>query len=175
MSLPETSVEAVAPDALLVARRPPRIWKFVGTSLWGLFAFGAMFAGQMAVTFRFLVTGDAPADLAAVTAWFSSGMTISLSVVMGLPAALAALWLATRLSRTPFADYLALRGASWRSFLGGAGALIVVITAWDALSRALGRDAAPGFMVDVMKSAELDGALWLLVIAFCIAAPATEE
>ena len=175
MSVPESSVETVVPDALPPARRPPRIWKFVGTSLWGLFAFGAMFAGQMAVTFRFLLTGDAPTDLAAATAWLSSGVTISLSVVMGLPAALAALWLATRLSRTPFADYLALRGTSWKNFLGGAAALIVIIAGWDALSRVLGRDVAPGFMVDVMKSAELDGALWLLVIALCVAAPISEE
>jgi uncharacterized protein len=30
-------------------------------------------------------------------------------------------------------------------------------------------------MVDVLKSAQDDGALWLLVIAFCVAAPITEE
>ena len=30
-------------------------------------------------------------------------------------------------------------------------------------------------MVDVLKSARADGALWLLVIAFCVAAPVTEE
>ena len=30
-------------------------------------------------------------------------------------------------------------------------------------------------MVDVMKSARADGALWLLVLAFCVAAPITEE
>jgi membrane protease YdiL (CAAX protease family) len=175
MSLPETSAEIVAPDALPPVRRPPRIWKFIGTSLWGLFAFGAMFAGQLAVTFRFLLSGDAPTDFAAAKAWLSSGVTISLSVLMGLPAALAALWLATRLSRTPFADYLGLRGTSWKNFLGGAVALIIIITAWDGLSRAMGRDVAPGFMIDVMKSAEDDGALWLLVIAICVAAPISEE
>ena len=30
-------------------------------------------------------------------------------------------------------------------------------------------------MGDVLKSAQADGALWLLVIAFCVAAPVTEE
>jgi membrane protease YdiL (CAAX protease family) len=30
-------------------------------------------------------------------------------------------------------------------------------------------------MMDVLTSARADGALWLLVIAFCVAAPVTEE
>ena len=30
-------------------------------------------------------------------------------------------------------------------------------------------------MGDVLKSAQADGALWLLVIAFCVAAPMSEE
>ena len=46
---------------------------------------------------------------------------------------------------------------------------------WDLLSRATGREATPGFMGEVLKSARADGALWLLVIAFCVAAPITEE
>ncbi len=46
---------------------------------------------------------------------------------------------------------------------------------WDLLSRATGRDVNPGFMVDVLKSARADGALWLLVLAFCVAAPISEE
>jgi membrane protease YdiL (CAAX protease family) len=96
-------------------------------------------------------------------------------VMMGLPAALLGLWLATRMARMPFADYLALRGASWKSFLAGSIALIAVIAIWDAISRLLGRDVAPGFMVDVLKSAQADGALWLLLVAFCIGAPISEE
>jgi CAAX protease family protein len=100
---------------------------------------------------------------------------ISLSVMMGLPAVLAVLWLATRMARTPFADYLALRRTSWTDLLIGIAALIVLVVGWDLLSRALGRDMTPGFMVDVLKSAQADGALWLLVIAFSVAAPITEE
>jgi len=29
------------------AARPPRVWKFCGTALWGLFIFAAMFVGQL--------------------------------------------------------------------------------------------------------------------------------
>ena len=46
---------------------------------------------------------------------------------------------------------------------------------WDLLSKSLGREVTPGFMGEVMKSAQSDGALWLLVVAFCIAAPISEE
>ena len=94
---------------------------------------------------------------------------------MGLPAVLLALWIAIRLSRTPFADYLALRWTSWQQFLIGVVALVVLVGGWDLLSRALGREVTPGFMGDVLKSAQADGALWLLVIAFCVAAPISEE
>jgi membrane protease YdiL (CAAX protease family) len=57
----------------------------------------------------------------------------------------------------------------------GAVALGVLVMGWDLLSRATGRQVTPGFMGDVLQSARADGALWLLVIAFCVAAPVSEE
>jgi uncharacterized protein len=157
------------------ARRAPRIWKFWGTALWGLFIFAALFAGQIAVVAWFVLRREGPIDIAAAIHIVGGGLTISLSVIMGLPAVLAALWLAIRSSRTPFADYLALRGTSWINFLIGAMALGALIAGWDLLSRALGREITPGFMEEVLRSARADGALWLLVIAFCVAAPVSEE
>jgi uncharacterized protein len=153
----------------------PRIWKFWGTALWGLLAFAAMFVGQLAVVVWFVLRRDGPIDIAAAIHVLSSGLTIALSVIMGLPAVLAALWLAIRIARNSFADYLALRGTSWINFLIGAVALGVLVMGWDAISRAVGRDVAPGFMGEVLQSARADGAVWLLVIAFCAAAPVTEE
>jgi uncharacterized protein len=116
-----------------------------------------------------------PIDVAAATHVLGGGVTISLSVIMGLPAVLAALWIAIRASRTPFAEYLALRGTAWSNFLIGAVALGVLVMGWDVVSRATGREVTPGFMGEVLQSARDDGALWLLVIAFCVAAPVTEE
>src|ERR1019366_6966104 len=114
-------------------------------------------------------------DMAAAIHVVGGGLTISLSVMMGLPAVLAALWIAIRITRTPFADYLALRGTSWINFVIGAAALGVLVMGWDALSRAAGREVTPGFMGEVLQSARADGALWLLVVAFCVAAPVSEE
>jgi uncharacterized protein len=170
------SLDPASPLAPVIPlQRPPRIWKFWGTVLWGLVIFGAMFAGQMAVVAWFVLRREGPLDIAAAIHVVGGGLTISLSVITGLPAVLAALRLATHLSRTPFADYLGLRWTSWKNVVIGIGALTVLVAAWELLSRATGRESAPGFMMDVLRSARADGALWLLVIAFCVAAPISEE
>jgi uncharacterized protein len=170
---PASSAAALTP--VIPTQRLPKIWRFWGTALWGLFIFAAMFVGQIAVVAWFVLWREGPIDLAAAIHVVGGGLTISLSVIMGLPAVLAALWIAIRISRTPFADYLALRGTAWTNFLIGAVALGVLVMGWDAVSRAAGREFAPGFMMDVLKSARADGALWLLVVAFSVAAPVSEE
>jgi membrane protease YdiL (CAAX protease family) len=171
----ESPAGPAAPVPVVRTQHPPRIWKFWGTCLWGLFIFAALFVGQVAVVAVFVLQREGPLDLAAAIRVVGGGLTISLSVIMGLPAVLAALWVAIRVSRTPFAEYLALRWPSWTDLLIGVVALFVLVMGWDLLSRAMGREVAPGFMVEVLKSAQADGALWLLVIAFCVAAPISEE
>jgi membrane protease YdiL (CAAX protease family) len=96
-------------------------------------------------------------------------------VIAGLLAVLAALWLAIRWTRTPFADYLALRWTSWGNVLLGAVGLVVLVEGWDLLSHAIGHEVTPDFMIEILKSARGDGALWLLAFAFCVAAPISEE
>jgi membrane protease YdiL (CAAX protease family) len=168
-------LESPAAPAPSPGAQQSRVWKFWGTSLWGLLLFAAMFAGQFALVALFFVAKGPPFDIASIKAVASAGTVISLSVMMGLPAVLAVLWLATRMARMPFADYLALRRTSWSNLLIGTVALIALIAGWELLSRLLGREVAPGFMVEVLKSAQADGALWLLMIAFAVAAPVTEE
>lgn len=172
---PENPPVTVAP-----APRPPRVWKFWGTLLWGQFIFAAMFIGQAAVIAYFviyerLLQHSGEFDVAAAIHVVGGGLTLALSVITGLPAVLAALWLAIRPSRTSFVDYLALHWTSWREFLIGLVALIALVGGWDLLSRALKREIQPGFMGEVLQSAQADGVVWLLVIAFCVAAPITEE
>lgn len=170
-----TSLETPAEITPQPTPKSPRTWKFWGTGLWGLLAFAALFLGQVTVVLYLVLIKDAPFDATLLTRTLSSGTAIALSVMMGLPAVCAALWLATRLARIPFADYLALRGTLWLNFALGALGLILLVGLWELISRAMGRDSAPGFMMEVLKSAQADGALWLLVIAFCVAAPMTEE
>lgn len=170
----QTPAEPVAPMPAIKSPRPPRIWKFWGTTLWGLLIIAAMFLGQLAVMAWFLwQQGSIDRDVVVRVA--SSGLTISLSVIMGLPAVLAALWAAIRLSRTPFADYLALRLSSWTSLLIGIIAMVVLVLGWEGISQVTGSEDPSGFMIKVLQSARADGTVWLLVIAFCVAAPITEE
>jgi len=173
MSTPESNPSAPSPASL--DEHPPQAWKFVGTSLWGLVVFAAMFAGQLSVLLYLLLTDRAPFSFDEAKTLAGGGLTISLSVVMGLPAALLALWIAIRLSRVPFADYLALRWTSWWYLLFGIAGLVALVLGWEGVSYAMGRETSAGFMVDVLKSARAEGALWLLVISFCVVAPITEE
>src|SRR5216110_2640804 len=117
MSSLESPASAAAPIPAIQIPLPPRIWKFWGTALWGLFIFGGMFVGQAAVIAYFVLRQAGPIDMAQAIRVVGGGLTISLSVIMGLPAVLFAAWIATRLSRTPFTDYLALRWTSWQNFL----------------------------------------------------------
>jgi uncharacterized protein len=159
----------------IAPRRRPFIWRFWGTALWGLFIFAAMFAGQIAVVAWFVLRQGGPIDLASAIQVLGSGMTISLSVITGLPAVLAAVWVPVRLSRTPLADYLALRRASWVNVVIGIATMVALVMGWDMISRLAGREVTPGFMGEVLQSARADGAVWLLLLAFCVAAPISEE
>src|SRR4030081_2064198 len=130
------SASSAAPTPVIRTQRQPRIWKFWGTALWGLFIFAAMFAGQIAVVAWFVLRREGPIDLAAAIHVVGGGLTISLSVIMGLPAVLAALWIAIRFSRTPFADYLALRWPSWTKVLIGLAAPLVFVIGCGPVPRA---------------------------------------
>jgi uncharacterized protein len=171
------SLNPASPPVLVApAAHGPRVWKFWGTALWGFVVFAAMFAGQIAVVVIFVLEKGGSVDVESVIRVVAgSGLAISLSVIAGLPAVLAALWLAIRFTRTPFAEYLALRWTNLRNVLIGTVGLAILVFGWDMLSRATGREVTPDFMVGVLKSARSDGALWLLVAAFCIAAPISEE
>ena len=70
----ETSAEPAAPVA---PPRQPRVWKFWGTLLWGIFAFVAMFLGQIVVVAYVLATRDASLDLNVMKMLLGSGTTIS--------------------------------------------------------------------------------------------------
>ena len=166
---------APAPTEPPPATRPPRVWKFWGTTLWGVLAFAAMSIGQLTVVAFQVLWSDEPFDLGLIAKAVSSGTTVALSVIMGLPAVCLALWLAIRLARNSFVDYLGLRGTSWKTVLLGTVALIALVGAWEVMARLTGHKSAPGFMIDVVTSAQADGTLWLLVIALTAGAAITEE
>lgn len=179
MSLPNESLlmDSLNPDhpPLIETRAPPRVWKFWGTALWGLLIFVAMFVGQIGAIVLLVVLRGLPANLGSVELVGHEPEALALSVIMGLPATLFAVWLAIRIKKASFVDYLALYWPSWRQLLFGAAGLILLVLAWEVVSRSLGREATPGFMTDLLKSGRDRGAALLLLVAFSVAAPMSEE
>src|SRR5258708_38483548 len=49
-----------APAPVIRTEPPPRVWKFWGTALWGLFIFAAMFVGQIGVVAWFVLRRERP-------------------------------------------------------------------------------------------------------------------
>lgn len=170
-------MDSLDPDhpPLTVTPAPPRVWMFWGTALWGLVIFAAMFVGQIGGVVLLVVLRGLPIDLASVQSVGHDPQALALSVISGLPATLAAVWLAIRIKRASFADYLALRWPSWKQVLFGALGLVAIVLVWETLSRSLGREATPGVMTDILKSGRDKGAALSMLVAFSIAAPMSEE
>jgi membrane protease YdiL (CAAX protease family) len=156
-------------------KEPPRAWKFFGTLIWGVLVFAGLSLGQLAVLVYSLATQHGAPDSATVAAMLSSGRTIALSIIAGLPGALLVLWIAIRLTRISFADYLGLTTFSWKYLLVGVVGLAMLSQGWDIVGRAIGHEVSPGFMGDTLKTARADNAIWLVLVSFGVAAPLIEE
>jgi len=173
---PEHSPLTVTPP-----ERGPSVWQIIWQifvpALRGLFSFAAMFVVQNAVILYFVLRQGLPIAPDKLNEIATNGGNLALGVIISLPAVLAVAWLATHFARKPFADYLALRGASWKNFLLGIFGLAVLLAGWELLSRAIGRESTPDVMVNVFKTARAEGVVWvwLLAIATCVAAPISEE
>jgi membrane protease YdiL (CAAX protease family) len=163
------------PLTMTPADHAPRVWRFFGTALWGLLIFVAMFVGQVGAILLLAALRGLPIDMASIQSVGREPAALALSVIMGLPATLLAVWLAIRIKKASFVDYLALRWPSWMQLLFGAVGLILLVLAWETVSRSLGREATPGFMTDLLKSGRDKGAAVMLLFAFSVAAPMSEE
>ncbi|MGL3108971.1 CPBP family intramembrane glutamic endopeptidase [Bradyrhizobium sp. BR 1432] len=170
-------MDSVNPDhpPLRVTPATPHVWMFWGTALWGFLIFVAMFVGQIGAIVLLVAERGLPMDLASLQLVGREPQALALSVTMGLPATLAAVWLAIRIKKASFVDYLALRWPAWKQLAFGAVGLILLVLIWETMSRALGREATPGFMADLLKSGRDKGAAMVLLFAFSVAAPMSEE
>jgi uncharacterized protein len=163
------------PLTVTPAHEAPRVWKFWGTAIWGIVIFAAMFVGQISAMVLLVVQRGLPMDLASLQLVGGEPQALALSVIMGLPATLAAVWLAIRIKKASLVDYLAFYWPSWKQLLFGAVGLVLIVVAWETMSRSLGREATPGFMTDLLKSGRDKGAALMLLFAFSVAAPMSEE
>jgi membrane protease YdiL (CAAX protease family) len=167
------SVAGIAADDRPV---PPPVWKFVGTAIWGGLAFGAMSVAQiLPLVIALWLYADPNLSDASVLAISERPDILAISIICGVPAALAVLWLAIRLKKRSFADYLALRWPSRRELIFALGLSIAVLVVLDLISLLAGKPISPAFVLDTMRNAKAAGQIWLVLIGLCIAAPVAEE
>jgi membrane protease YdiL (CAAX protease family) len=169
-----SSAELAAVPASPVPKMP-RTWKFFGTALWGVAAFVAMSVGQLiAVMIAIGLYADAVNE-ESIRAFFEHGGVVAGSVLLGLPAALAVLWLATHMARRSFASYLALRWPRGRDIVVGLVASAALLVTLDVISLLAGYPLSPEFALASVRTARDSGLLWLVLLGFCIGAPIAEE
>lgn len=170
-----SSAELAAVPASPVPKKP-RTWKFFGTMLWGGLAFVAMSVGQIAavaIAVGLYSGGDfSEENLKAIV---EHGATTAASVMLGLPAALLVLWLATRLAGRSFAAYLALRRPRAKDIAFALAASMVLLVTLDVIATVAGYPLSPDFALDSMRAARDSGLLWLVMLGFCVGAPIAEE
>lgn len=160
-----------APGAL----RMPRTWKFFGTALWGAAAFVAMSAAQLAAILMVIGLSADTVDATSIKALTEHGAVVAGSVLLGLPAALLVLWLATRLAGRSFASYLALRRPQGRDIAFGLVASAILLAALDGIAFLAGYPLSPEFALNSMRTARDAGLVWLVLLGFCVGAPIAEE
>ncbi|BAM89242.1 putative CAAX family protease [Bradyrhizobium oligotrophicum S58] len=169
------------PQQVARAQHQPRTLGFWRTTLWGLLVIVLFFVGQLTPIVYFLVRHDGSFNGAvefqtAMVQVASRSLTVSLSAIMGVPAILLPIYFAVRHTRMSFADYLGLRWTTWKNFAFGVVGMVVILGCWELAAQLTGRgDTSSSFMVDILKTARGDGVVWLMVIAFCVAAPVSEE
>jgi len=159
----------------MAARRPPRTWYFLGTTVVGLIAYGAMILAQLA-TLLLLALHAEPVmtSQAELQALLNQGGSIAAATIAACPFVLGVLWAAVRIARRRFASYLALRWPIRGELVRGLAISFAFLLAWDLLSYLTGQKT-PDFAIDSYRTARDAGVLPLLLIAFCVAAPITEE
>jgi uncharacterized protein len=88
---------------------------------------------------------------------------------------LAVLWLAIRIARRGFAEYLALlRWPSWRELIRALALAAVLLLIWTSIGVLLGETTSP-FVLESYRTARDTGLLPLYLFALWIAAPISEE
>ena len=165
------------PPPLPASPKPPRIWKFWATLGWSLLLYGAMTAAAavgivLAINYYGIDISVAEADKAA---FLNNGIVVATTSLSGTVPVLLVIWLATKLARQKFSDYLALRLPSARHAAIGLGSILLLMVVIDATSKLSGRPVVPQVLIDGVRSAGDHHALGFFTLALVVTAPITEE
>jgi membrane protease YdiL (CAAX protease family) len=156
--------------------RPPRNWYFIGTTLFGVIAQGAGTLGAMVTMILLLLSYGIPLDIPAadLKSLMHQGGWMATAMIGSCPFTLGVIWLATRIARQPFVDYLALRRPEGRELVRALALVLVVQLIWFAVGWLIGQRASE-FAIDSYRSARDSGLLAVLLAALLIFVPVNEE
>ena len=170
-SVPIVPVPTPAPSP-----RPPRTWYFFGSAIIALIAYAVQnLIGIATFILLFALYGVAPtASPQELLALMKQGGWLALAVIAAAPFTIATLWVAIRLARQRFSDYLALVRPRLVDIAKALAVTAVVLLIWFVIGYLRG-ETAPAFAIDSYKTAKAAGQLDVYMIALCIAAPMSEE
>jgi membrane protease YdiL (CAAX protease family) len=156
--------------------RPPRTWYFLGTTIFALIAYGVKILIGVATFILLFFIYDVPptAQPQELLALMKQGGRMALALIAAAPFTVATLWIAIRIARQEFSDYLALIWPRRIEIAKALAATAVVLLIWFVIGYLRG-ETAPAFAIESYKTAKDAGWLDVYVIALCIAAPISEE
>ena len=166
------SIEIPSPS-LIAKPRLPRTWYFLGTTIFGLLAYGVMVLAETLTLVAALVRYGKSTEADLIEFTHQGGPTAA-AIIVACPFVLGLLWVAIRMARRRFSSYLALRWPSRDALVRGLAVTFGFLLAWKLLSHLVGQ-TTPAFVIESYRTAKDAGSLPLLLIAFCVAAPVTEE
>ena len=103
-----------------------------------------------------------------------NGGWLAISMIVGCPFVVGALWIPVRIARQSFSGNLGLRRPRGDEIARGLAMLAALMLVWYLLSFALGQPT-PAFVTETYLSARASGSLVAYVIGLCVAAPIAEE
>jgi membrane protease YdiL (CAAX protease family) len=151
-------------------------WGPWSTLAWAFAAAAVWVAAQIGGAVGFLIWWHRvfPENPVRLSDIGSHGPAIAFAVVLATPALLAVLYLATRLARANFVDYVALKWPRWRDVAISILGLFALMLLAGLADFGAGRDIPP-FVLESFRTARDSGMLPLLIVAFVILAPLQEE
>ena len=105
----------------------------------------------------------------------NNGTALAVETFIAYPVQVITLVLAARMTSADMFDYFGLRVPRWRETAIAVAALAAMMVLGDSLTAALGRDLVPTWEVELYRSAQQDGTLFLLLLAVIVVGPAGEE
>ncbi len=152
----------------------PRTWDFTETLLVALIADGAfVLTGGLALGFLLAAYGGASTLSAAeLQAVWLQGRWQGAGIMLGTPATILVLWIAIRMARRGFAEYLALNWPSGGEVVRALALMTIVLSIEMFVASKFG---APGYQPGPDRIVGGATGLLALLIGSCIAAPIVEE